>query len=93
MKRENALRGVVTNLVVIWECDLHRQMAEDASLKTRLTNYQVKTHTIAHFMHTFVQIRTRLRIRDALQGGRVEPFRMMATAGNGNTIHYYDVTS
>jgi len=44
-------------------------------------------------VRTLVQVFGRLRIRDALQGGRVEVFRKKARAEKGWKIHYYDVTS
>jgi hypothetical protein len=77
-KLEN-LRQQGYDVEAIWECDYHRQLADNPEMKTYIDS---------------VQISERLNIRDGIYGGRVSPVTLMAEAVGGNDkIHFADFCS
>ena len=94
MRRQEAVASQVTSVVVMWECELKAKLHGDREFKERLDSYTVRNFVMERWRgRILVQVFGRLRIRDALQGGRVEVFRKKARAEKGWKIHYYDVTS
>jgi hypothetical protein len=67
------------DIETIWECEYHKQLADNPEMKAFVDSAKVAP---------------RLKIRDAIYGGRVSPVTLMAEATGGNDkIHFADICS
>uniref|UniRef100_A0A914HZT0 DNA-directed DNA polymerase n=1 Tax=Globodera rostochiensis TaxID=31243 RepID=A0A914HZT0_GLORO len=72
------IRSQVTEVEVVWECDIRKQLEKDKEMRSKFERYRDEGP---------------LSIRECFTGGRCGPRKMFHAVQPGQKISYYDVTS